>query len=91
MTYYYFNRKIKINFKKMDTEIIEAIKNKNLIEIFYENELQIVKPYYYGSSLGNEMLIAEQIENFLKPEEVYCKNYYLSKGCLDFSSYCNIM
>jgi hypothetical protein len=76
MTYYYFNKKVKINFKKMDTEIIEAIKNKNLIEIFYDNELQIIKPYYYGSSLGNEILIAEQI----KLEEVYCKNYYLNKA-----------
>lgn len=64
----------------MNTEIIDAIKNKNLIEIFYDNELQIVKPYYYGSSFGNEILIAEQKENLLKADEVYCKNYYLNKA-----------
>lgn len=62
----------------MDIQIIDAIKNKNLIEIYYENQLLIVEPYCYGiTKAGSDYLIAFQVENCKKKETQDWKSFYL--------------
>ena len=60
----------------MEIEIINAIKNKNLIEIYYEDELQIVAPYCYGiSETGADSIIAFSITDS-QNRETQDWNYY---------------
>lgn len=68
----------------MEIEILDAIKNKNLIEIYYKDKLRVVEPHCYGiSTCGKEYLIAYEIDinykkcsyswkkiNLLKAEDV---------------------
>lgn len=47
----------------MNDIIIEAIKNRKLLEFYYKNHYRIVEPHTFGiSSKGNENLSAFQID-----------------------------
>ena len=47
----------------MNEIIIEAIKNKKIIECTYKDELRVVEPYTYGlSSKDNDILRVYQID-----------------------------
>ncbi|MBY0485951.1 MAG: hypothetical protein K2P85_01975 [Flavobacteriaceae bacterium] len=65
----------------MEEDIIDAIQNKNLIEIYYENQLQVVEPYCYGiSKRGEEILKAYLIQGCQKELKTNWNNYYLDKA-----------
>jgi len=65
----------------MNTRIISAIENKNLIEFIYENETRIVEPHCYGkTTAGNEALRAYQIAGFSSSGKLGWKMYDLSKA-----------
>ena len=47
----------------MKTEICDAIKNKNLIEFYYDGCWRIVEPHTFGvNKKGNEVLSAFQVD-----------------------------
>ena len=49
----------------MNHEIIDAIQNQNLIEIFYEDQWQLVQPYCYGTTNTNsECLIGFVVDAY---------------------------
>lgn len=65
----------------MNNLIIEAIKNRNVIQFYYENELRIVEPHCYGvTTAGNEALRAFQIDGYTSSGEMGWKMYDLKKA-----------
>lgn len=65
----------------MNNLIIEAIKNRNVIKFYYENELRIVEPHCYGiTTAGNEGLRAFQIDGYSLSGKMGWKMYDLGKA-----------
>lgn len=65
----------------MNNEIINAIKNRNVIEFHYEGELRIVEPHCYGkTTAGNEGLRAYQIDGYSSSGKMGWKMYDLGKA-----------
>jgi len=65
----------------MNTEIIEAIENQNVIEFTYEGETRIVEPHCYGlTTKGNEGLRAFQIGGYSSSGSMGWKMYDLGKA-----------
>lgn len=47
----------------MEAKIINAIKNRNLLEFTYKGHLRVVEPHTFGVfSNGNEILVSYQID-----------------------------
>jgi hypothetical protein len=64
----------------MEIDIIQAIKDKNLIEIYYEDVLLVVEPHWYGiDQFGHESLIAFQVESNYCKIDLGWKIVYLKK------------
>jgi len=65
----------------MKKEIGDAIKNKNVIEFYYEGEQRIVEPHCYGeTTAGNEGLRAYQIGGYSSSGKFGWKMYDLGKA-----------
>lgn len=65
----------------MNTEIINAIKNQNVITFDYEGESRTVEPHCYGlTTKGNEAIRAYQIDGYSSSGELTWKMYTLSKA-----------
>lgn len=65
----------------MNTDIITAIQNLNVIEFYYEGELRVVEPYCYGeTTAGNEGLRAYQIDGYSSTGKFGWKMYDLGKA-----------
>ncbi|MBD1429436.1 WYL domain-containing protein [Sphingobacterium litopenaei] len=65
----------------MRTEIINAIKNQQIIKLYYEGELRIVEPHCYGiTTAGNEGLRAYQIGGYSSYESIGWKMFYLGRA-----------
>jgi hypothetical protein len=65
----------------MDTEICNAIRNKNVIEFHYDGELRVVEPHCYGvTTAGNDGLRAYQIDGYSSSGKMGWKMYDLSKA-----------
>jgi hypothetical protein len=65
----------------MNTEIINAIRNQNVITFDYEGESRTVEPHCYGvTTKGNEAIRAFQIEGYSSSGNMGWKLYDLSKA-----------
>ncbi len=65
----------------MNLKIISAIKNQNVIEFYYEDELRTVEPHCYGvTTAGNEGLRAYQIGGYSSSGSMGWKMYDLGKA-----------
>jgi hypothetical protein len=65
----------------MNKKVIEAIKNLNVIEFYYEGELRVVEPLCYGeTTAGNEGLRAYQIDGYSSTGKFGWKMYDLRKA-----------
>lgn len=65
----------------MNYEIIAAIQNKNLIEMVYEDQYTVVKPYCYGVTTDNiEYLIAIPVEGFIPKKNTMWYGYEIDKA-----------
>ena len=65
----------------MNTEIIDAIKNQNVITFDYEGEFRTVEPHCYGvTTKGNEAIRAFQIDGYSSSRKMGWKLYDLSKA-----------
>jgi hypothetical protein len=65
----------------MNTKIIEAIKNRNLIEFDYEGGVRTVEPHCYGlTTKGNEAIRAYQVDGYSSSDAMGWKLYDLSKA-----------
>ncbi|MCA0348730.1 MAG: WYL domain-containing protein [Bacteroidetes bacterium] len=64
----------------MNTKIIEAIENQNVIEFYYDGELRVVEPHCYGvSKAGNDVLRAFQVDGYSSSNKMWWRMYTLSK------------
>ena len=64
----------------MNTLIINAIKNRNVVEFIYEGENRIVEPHCYGlTTKGNEAIRAFQTDGYSSSGKMGWKMYDLSK------------
>ncbi|SFQ30817.1 WYL domain-containing protein [Parafilimonas terrae] len=64
----------------MNTDIINALKNLNVIELHYEGKLRVVEPHRYGkTTAGNECLRAYQIGGYSSSGKLGWKMYDLEK------------
>lgn len=65
----------------MNTLIINAIKERKVIEFNYEGENRIVEPHCYGlTTKGNEAIRAYQVDGFSSSGKMGWKIYDLSKA-----------
>jgi len=65
----------------MNTDIITAIENLNVIEFDYEGELRVVEPHCYGeTTAGNEGLRAYQIDGYSSTGKFGWKMYDMGKA-----------
>lgn len=65
----------------MNNLITKAIKNRNVIQFYYENELRVVEPHCYGvTTAGNEGLRAFQIDGYSSSGKMGWKMYDLNKA-----------
>lgn len=65
----------------MNTQIIDAIKNQNVISFDYEGESRTVEPHCYGvTTKGNEAIRAFQISGYSSSGKMGWKLYDLSKA-----------
>jgi len=64
----------------MRTEICDAIRDKRLLEFYYEGGNRIVEPHCYGiTTAGNEGLRANQIKGFSRSSGYTIKMFDLTK------------
>ena len=64
----------------MNTEIINAIKNQNVITFDYDGEARTVEPHCYGlTTKGNEAIRAFQIDGYSSSGDLGWRLYDLSK------------
>lgn len=65
----------------MNTEICKAIKNRNIIEFYYDGGIRIIEPYCYGihKNTGNEVLRAFQVEGYSESGILGWKFFELKK------------
>mgnify|MGYP000892629636 CR=1 FL=1 len=65
----------------MNTEIINAVKNQNVITFDYDGESRIVEPHCYGlTTKENEAIRAYQIGGYSSSGKMGWKLYDLSKA-----------
>lgn len=65
----------------MNSEIINAIKNQNVLTFNYEGESRTVEPHCYGvTTKGNEAIRAYQIDGYSSSGRMGWKLYDLSKA-----------
>ncbi|GHT34541.1 hypothetical protein AGMMS49574_22170 [Bacteroidia bacterium] len=65
----------------MNAEIINAIKNQNVITFDYEGESRTVEPHCHGvTTKGNEVIRAYQIDGYSSSGKMGWKLYDLSKA-----------
>lgn len=65
----------------MDTQIINAIRQKRVVEFTYDGEIRIVEPHCYGlTTKGNEAIRAFQIDGYSSTGTMGWKMYDLSKA-----------
>jgi hypothetical protein len=65
----------------MNSQIINAIKQKRVIELIYDGEIRIVEPHCYGlTTKGNEAIRAFQIDGYSSSGIMGWKMYDLSKA-----------
>lgn len=65
----------------MNTKIINAIKQTQILEFIYDGENRIVEPHCYGlTTKGNEAIRAYQIDGFSSSGKMGWKMYDLSKA-----------
>jgi hypothetical protein len=65
----------------MKTDIINAIRNHNLIEFYYDGGIRIVEPHCYGiTTANNEGIRAYQIRGFSSSGNLGWKMFDLSKA-----------
>lgn len=65
----------------MNTEIINAIKNQNVITFDYDGDSRTVEPHCYGlTTKGNEAIRAYQISGYSSSGKMGWKLYDLSKA-----------
>lgn len=65
----------------MNTDIIAAIGNLNVIEFYYEGELRVVEPHCYGeTTAGNEGLRAYQTDGYSSTGKFGWKMYDMGKA-----------
>lgn len=65
----------------MDQNVIDAMKNQNVIKFYYDGELRVVEPHCYGvTTAGNEGLRAFQIGGYSSTGKFGWKMYDLSKA-----------
>lgn len=64
----------------MNTTIIQAITNRQLLQFYYDGELRIVEPHCYGKTTkGNEAIRAFQVDGYSSTGKMGWKLYELSK------------
>lgn len=64
----------------MNKQVVDAIKNQNVIEFDYEGEPRVVEPHCYGlTAKQNEGLRAFQIDGYSSSGKMGWKMYDLSK------------
>jgi len=63
----------------MNSEIIEAIENMNVLEFYYKGHKRTVEPHCYGihKDTGNEALCAYQIDGYSSSRSVPAWRLYL--------------
>lgn len=65
----------------MDTEIVNAIRNQNLIQFNYDGGSRIVEPHCYGiTTAGNEGLRAYQVDGYSSSGKMGWKMFDLDKA-----------
>lgn len=65
----------------MNNDVINAIRNQQVIEFDYDGEFRVVEPHCYGLTLkGNEGLRAYQIDGYSSSGSMGWKMYDLSKA-----------
>lgn len=65
----------------MNNLLIEAIKNRNIVQFYYDSELRVVEPHCYGiTTAGNEGLRAFQIDGYSSSGKMDWKMYDISKA-----------
>ena len=65
----------------MDSDIVNAIRNQNLIEFYYDGGSRTVEPHCYGlTTAGNEGLRAYQVDGFSSSGTLGWKMFDLSKA-----------
>ena len=64
----------------MNSQIINAVKQKKVIEFIYDGEIRVVEPHCYGlTTKGNEAIRAYQIAGYSSSGTMGWKLYDLSK------------
>ena len=65
----------------MDSVIVNAIRNQNLLEFYYDGGSRIVEPHCYGmTTKGNEGLRAFQVSGYSSSGEMGWKMFDMSKA-----------
>lgn len=65
----------------MDTEIVNAIRNQNLIEFYYDGGSRTVEPHCYGlTTAGNEGLRAFQVDGYSSSGKMGWKMFDMDKA-----------
>ena len=65
----------------MDSQICDAINNRNLLEFYYDGGARIVEPHCYGiTKSGNEALRAYQVGGYSSSGSMGWKMFELSKS-----------
>lgn len=65
----------------MNSDVVNAISNRNLLEFYYDGGNRIVEPHSYGiTTKGNEGLRAFQVSGYSSSGEMGWKMFDLSKA-----------
>ncbi len=65
----------------MDSDIVNAIQNQNLIEFYYDGGNRTVEPHCYGiTKAGNEGLRAYQVDGYSSSGKMGWKMFDLDKA-----------
>jgi F0F1-type ATP synthase alpha subunit len=65
----------------METDFVEAINNKNLIELHYDNQLLVIEPHCYGICLsGKKCLVGYQVETKYQKLDSGWRIFYINKA-----------
>lgn len=65
----------------MNSKIVNAVRNQNLIEFYYEGGIRIVEPHCYGiTTAGNEGLRAFQVDGYSSSGKMGWKMFDLGKA-----------
>lgn len=65
----------------MDSEIVNAIRNKNLLEFYYDGGTRVVEPHCYGlTTKGSEGLRAYQVDGYSSSGKMGWKMFDMGKA-----------